>query len=156
MGRLKTGGAMHKGIVILTKAESAQEAQSNVENFLEHYADHVYDWFEIGGRWAGLLNDEQDKENNVMPLPECLEQVRKYKVDPQSFFYEESKRAEDSYGQKSKKPNKHMYAYMMKCAYTVLSEGFCFDCDVFNIFTYDYEIPADPAGFWAVIVDFHS
>jgi hypothetical protein len=47
---------MHKGVMLLTKASDRDEAVSNVENFLEDYKNHVWDWYVIGGRWSGTLN----------------------------------------------------------------------------------------------------
>jgi len=48
---------MHKGIIMLTKANTTEEAQSNVESFLEQYQDQVWDWYVIGGRWSGVLDN---------------------------------------------------------------------------------------------------
>jgi len=48
---------MHKGVILLTKADTVSEAQNNVENFLESYGEsRVWDWYVIGGRWSGSLN----------------------------------------------------------------------------------------------------
>ena len=47
---------MHKGVILLTKATSKDEAASNVESFLELYGDgNVWDWYVIGGRWNNTL-----------------------------------------------------------------------------------------------------
>lgn len=58
---------MHKGMILLTKAECADDAIANVESFLEGYGDgNVWDWYSIGGRWRGLLSDydpADDPEN---------------------------------------------------------------------------------------------
>lgn len=48
---------MHKGMILLTKAQNEDDARNNVENFLEQYGDgNVWDWYVIGGRWSGTLN----------------------------------------------------------------------------------------------------
>lgn len=47
---------MHKGVILLVKAESRDEAISRVENFLERYGNSiVWDWYQIGGRWHNTL-----------------------------------------------------------------------------------------------------
>ena len=46
---------MHKGVIILTQANSKEEALGNVENFLESYEGEVWDWYQIGGRWNNTL-----------------------------------------------------------------------------------------------------
>lgn len=53
---------MHKLCICLTKAQDRDDAISNVESFLEDYGDgNVWDWYVIGGRWSGTLN-EKSKE----------------------------------------------------------------------------------------------
>jgi hypothetical protein len=49
---------MHKAVLCLTKAESGEDAISNVEGWLAQYQDDVFDWYQIGGRWSGLLNQK--------------------------------------------------------------------------------------------------
>lgn len=58
---------MHKGMILLTKAEDADDAIANVESFLENYGEgNVWDWYDIGGRWTGLLSgyDPADDPEN--------------------------------------------------------------------------------------------
>jgi len=49
---------MHKGIILLTKAEDRDEAASNANGFLEEVVgeDKNFNWGVIGGRWTGELN----------------------------------------------------------------------------------------------------
>lgn len=47
---------MHKGIILLTKAEDQDDARINAESFLEQYQDQVWDWYSLGGRWCSTLN----------------------------------------------------------------------------------------------------
>lgn len=50
---------MHKGVIILTEAESRTNAIANVEQFLEEYGNgNVWDWYQIGGRWHNALAPE--------------------------------------------------------------------------------------------------
>lgn len=46
---------MHKGIIILTKAEDREDALANVETFLEQYQHYVWDWYAIGNGWHNTL-----------------------------------------------------------------------------------------------------
>lgn len=54
---------MHKGVILIVKAEDSESARSSVNEFLESYRDsRVYDWYVIGGRWSGTLSlDKFDK-----------------------------------------------------------------------------------------------
>ena len=54
---------MHKGVIILTKAEDKKKALSKVNEFVEGYQDNVWDWWAIGGRWNNTLapKDKTDK-----------------------------------------------------------------------------------------------
>lgn len=53
---------MHKLCICLTKAQDRDEARNNVESFLENYGDgKVWDWYVIGGRWSGTLNEKSDE-----------------------------------------------------------------------------------------------
>lgn len=55
---------MHKLVICLTKANSKEDAISNVESFIEPYGDgDVWDWYKIGGRWSGLLNPANKEFN---------------------------------------------------------------------------------------------
>lgn len=64
---------MHKGVILLTKADSKEDAISNVNSFLEQYGDgRVWDWYQIGGRWSNtlapkkLLKKWQKKADSVL------------------------------------------------------------------------------------------
>jgi len=47
---------MHKGIIMLVKAEDKSDAISEVRSFLEDYEGQVWDWYVIGGRWNKMLH----------------------------------------------------------------------------------------------------
>lgn len=47
---------MHKGVIILVKANDRYDAYKNTVEFLESYQDTVWDWYQIGGRWSRTLN----------------------------------------------------------------------------------------------------
>ena len=47
---------MHKGVILLVKAENKEDALEQVENFMEPYGNGlVWDWYQIGGRWNNTL-----------------------------------------------------------------------------------------------------
>ncbi len=59
---------MHKGVILLTKAENRAEAIMTVNEFMERYQDRVWDWFVIGNRWHNTLapSDKVTEFNNVV------------------------------------------------------------------------------------------
>jgi len=65
---------MHKGVILIVKADDKDEAQTRAEEFLEQYGDgDVWDWYAFGGRWTGLLDGyEPDKDpNNIKVCDLC-------------------------------------------------------------------------------------
>jgi hypothetical protein len=195
---------MHKGVILLVKASSKEEASGKASEFMEGYQGQVWDWWQVGGRWTGTLdnynpskdpknlktcwlcqgtglrNDELGKQarkenpeytcngcggtgksveypsnwshdNNIMPLSECIGVVREWEQDPQAEYDKRSREAFEHY-----KDNRSMRAYCLKVGAQLLGEDFCFDCNVYNLESYDYSIPEDVTGFFAVIVDMHN
>ncbi len=64
---------MHKGVILLVAADGIAEAKEAAESFMDEYADAVYDWYQIGGRWSGTLtgfNPEDDPDNRE-PCGQC-------------------------------------------------------------------------------------
>ena len=48
---------MHKGIILLVKANSKENAEHKVTQFMEPHGDgQVWDWYVIGGRWNELYS----------------------------------------------------------------------------------------------------
>ena len=47
---------MHKGVILLVKANDKEEAIDRANSFIGGYENDVWDWYVIGGRWSGLLN----------------------------------------------------------------------------------------------------
>lgn len=54
---------MHKGVILLVKAEDREEAKQKADSFLESYQDDVWDWYQLGGRWTGLLTGYKPEED---------------------------------------------------------------------------------------------
>lgn len=64
---------MHKGVILLVKAEDKDDAISKVNDFMEPYGEgDVWDWFAIGGRWSNtlapkeLLDKFKEKANTIL------------------------------------------------------------------------------------------
>lgn len=53
---------MHSPVILLTKAENRNEAQSNVEIFMDQYHLKVWDWYSIGNRWHNALAPKNKRE----------------------------------------------------------------------------------------------
>ena len=57
---------MHKGIILLVKAEDKEDAINEAESFLEPYGNgDVWDWYILGGRWSGSLNKNYGKFTKI-------------------------------------------------------------------------------------------
>lgn len=46
---------MHILHLLAVEADDAAEAVAAAEEFLDPYADEVFDWYQVGGRWSGTL-----------------------------------------------------------------------------------------------------
>lgn len=202
---------MHKGVILLVKAVSRDDAKTKSTDFLDEFKGTVLDWYVIGGRWARELNPlkkkfdklahdickednntvyqstvekndvnlqnqwesiggngshpwsdhyrlpEEGTEDDIKPLSECVDIVKEWKQNPEEEYELRIKEAESVYGKSSENGyNKSMFAYLIKKAAEVLGEEFCFDCNIFNIETYNYSIPEDIKNYYAVMVDMHN
>lgn len=204
---------MHKGIIMITKANSRDDAQENVAEFLDGYGDgQVWDWYVVGGRWSRMLNSlassfedkapqylksinldsefisshdikvngeklqkiwedmggsdtnpwqkdtyaEDGHDDDIMPLKDCLDIVKEYGFDPIQKGKEELKEAENRLNDKEDRCSYSTYGYCLKIAGSLFAQDFCFDCNVYNIETYDYSIPKDIEGYYAVVIDMHN
>jgi len=47
---------MHKGIILLVKANNKTETLHKAKEFLDRYKDDVWDWYMVGGRWSQTLS----------------------------------------------------------------------------------------------------
>lgn len=198
---------MHKGVILLVKADSKEDAVSKVNEFMEPYGDsRVWDWFVIGGRWSGRLDkasilfwdaakkavppqtefgwteseikkhkpefeaiwkrlggkgpspvnrDQYESDGNdgdIQPLNDCLEAVKDFAGDMTARANEEKKRAQEY----ADKDQPSMEGYCLRTAGELLSQNFCFDCNLYNVEEGDYSIPENPEGWFAVMIDMHN
>jgi hypothetical protein len=197
---------MHKGIILLTKADSVSTAQAKVIDFLDEYGDgKVWDWYVIGGRWSGTLNEINNKwekevrkkcpsqydigytkdelkkfepelqkiwedlggegknpwnrdtynhfgsDDDILPLSQCMSVIDEWRQDTELVAKGFEKDAIKKW-----KDDKMMKDFMYQIANDIRRELFCFDCNIFNIETNNYEIPNNKKGWYAVMVDLHN
>ena len=202
---------MHKGIILLIKANDRVLAKEKADEFMEGYGDgKVWDWYVIGGRWSRMLNplttpffkkaktmmnkgrkekaiymstvesnkhklqelwekiggkrtnpyssDQYDQEgelDDIMPLKDCVDMVKNYGFDSLKQANKELRDAKKRYCQKDKEVYS-MYGYCLKIAGNIFAQDFCFECNVYNTEDWNYSIPEDTKGYYAVVVDIHN
>lgn len=56
---------MHKGIILLVKADSRKLAEKKIKEFMDQYENQVWDWWTIGGRWTGTLDKYEPHEDRA-------------------------------------------------------------------------------------------
>jgi hypothetical protein len=84
---------MHFLHLIAVEATSGEEAIAEAEGFLDHYGNgDVWDWYAIGGRWAGCLmpdaqrvTPDDDEPANPDHDGEALGNTLCYSDDPDAF-----------------------------------------------------------------------
>lgn len=141
---------MHKGIIILTKANDVEEAENNVSDFMILYKDSVWDWWQLGGRWSSLLE--------TSPLGECIELVNEWKQNVNHAI-----KAEEEAKQWLNYKNSNgdivadygMYGYCLVKAGNLYQQKFYNNTNVYNMETSDYSIPEEVFGWYAVMIDIH-
>lgn len=53
---------MHHLTILLVKADDKQSARDKAAEFLEPHGDgKVWDWYQFGGRWSGVLDPKRDE-----------------------------------------------------------------------------------------------
>ena len=206
---------MHKGVILLVKAEDRDGAVKAANSFMQEFKDRVY-WYAIGGRWSQHLapqakafqekadmivgtagkqfvsqKDVDDHQaelaaawvdlggtgtnpwadhyklpddgnpNDVLPLADCLEIVKEWRQTVEEAKKAEAEAKERWLNRTNQKTGEkfddwHMYGYALQRVGELYQESFCFDTNVFNAVQYNYSIPEDPTGFWAVMLDMHN
>lgn len=232
---------MHKGVILLVKAEDSKQARFRADRFMGAYRDIEWDWYVIGGRWSGTLieNEKKFKEgmidiyrkmdpefkddgfisynlieredvqkalqelweslgekslnpvsrdgflhysgkqiktkysnpepydgmgqgqefkDDIMPLKDCLKAVKDYGYDPEEKSKQYEKEAQeylnkDDWDDKTKAM---MRGFKLKEAGRILREDFCFETNVYNVEEFNYSIPENPDGYYAVMIDMHN
>jgi hypothetical protein len=157
----KEGVEMHKGVILLTKADNESEAVLNAEDFLADFQNHVWDWYYIGGRWSGALTgtipkgrnpyNENGAPDDVMPLENCLKIVQEWS----DSIKETVNWYTSSLTKYEKEGNREMCKAIKLWMAEIEAEVFTNDTNVYNINEGNTQIPQDPKGWFAVMVDMH-
>lgn len=93
---------------------------------------------------------------DILPLSECLDVVNEWKQDYIEAGKEKLKKAEDWINGKVKVSNYSMYGYCLTIAGKLFQQEFFDGCNVFNTKQFNYSVPEDVTGWWAVMVDVHN
>lgn len=93
---------------------------------------------------------------DAMPLSECLEVVNAWKQDYIALGKEKLKDAENWLNGETGTNNYEMYGYVITKAGKLFQQDFFDECNVFNVENYNYSVPEDVTGWWAVMVDIHN
>jgi len=68
---------MHKGVILLVKAEDRDDALDKVNDFMEPYGEgDVWDWFSIGNRWHNTLAPKDKVETFTKKVNELYPQTK--------------------------------------------------------------------------------
>jgi len=88
----------------------------------------------------------------ILPLKDCINTVKKWQQTIQDCIKEE-KKAEYWI---TRYNDWNMYGYLLGKAANLYQQKFCFDCNVFNIESYDYNIPNDIENYHAIMIYIHN
>jgi hypothetical protein len=119
-------------------------------------------WEGLGGKGVNPWNHDpygERDDSDIQPLSEALYIVREWLQHPIAEGDRLRKAAEmwlHPEESKMKAPNYSMYGWALRKAADIYQQSFCFDCNVFNCEAFNYSIPEDVTGFFAVMVDLHN
>lgn len=95
-------------------------------------------------------------KDDVMDLSQCIEVVEDWKFNTLEKVNELREEAERWMNGEYADNDTSMYEYMSEKIKKLANEEFCFDCNIYNIETDNYEIPEDTNGWFAVMIDIHN
>jgi hypothetical protein len=89
---------MHKGVILLVKADSKEDALDQVTDFMEPYGEgDVWDWYSIGGRWNNTLAPEEllnqfkiKVDNEILIKKEGSPWISQQQVDDNQEFLQKA------------------------------------------------------------------
>lgn len=118
-------------------------------------------WEQLKGLGPNPYSDhyklpDEGGEYDVMPLSECLEIVKEWWQDPVKEGLKQLEEAKRWLKPKNEKDDYNMYGYCLREASNLFQQHFSFDTNVYNTETFDFSIPEDPSGFFAVMIDMHN
>lgn len=149
---------------ILTKEDHGYVLQSTVD---EKQPELQKIWEELKGKGVNPLSNHYELPDDgglydILPLSECIDTVKEWQQTIEDAKKSEQKAKEwlAEGGRKDKNDNLYddwgMYGYCLSSAANLYQQNFCFDCNVFNIKSWDYSIPEDIDNYVAVMVDIHN
>lgn len=103
-----------------------------------------------------LDNSAEQDDYNIVPLTDCLETVKKWRIDLKAK-QEELWRDMIESRKKSLSGEYDMTGYYAGMYRDANYGNFCFETGVYNITTCEAEaIPEDTSDYWAIVVDLHN
>ncbi len=96
------------------------------------------------------------QDSDITPLARCLAKVNDWHQDSIKEGKQAEKHAKGWLNGERGTNDYNMYGYCLKEAANHYQQEFSFDSNVFNIESYNYAIPENTDGWWAVIVDMHN
>lgn len=142
---------------MLTKAQSIDEATSNVNSFMDQHQDNIFDWYEIGGRWNNLLRLSE-------PVMEAQKQEQKIKdyygtkkerEKEIQYMWDKMVKAREDEKEKEYSPYSTMSGYYAGIYKNLIYQSFSSESNVYDIEEDLGELPEDLSKYWAVVVDMH-
>jgi hypothetical protein len=113
-------------------------------------------WEEMGGNGDnpltrnGSIGYRGDNGDDIMPLSSCLEAVKWHSVTDKEATLKE---LADKFNAEKDRWAK---AFAAEQYYNVAMGHFYFEASVYNVEDYGIELPEDPTGYWAVVIDMHN
>ena len=162
---------MHKLVILVVRADNKNEAMSEAETFMEEQINNVCDWYVIWWGWSGLLSEIHDdnidryntNENEIVRLDECIDKVEKHKLTKEEIESRIENARENLVKARKKRLNSDewwntMDAYWASIYSNLILGNFSFESDVFNIDTWDDELPEEDyyKEHYAVVIDMHN
>ena len=137
---------MHMNVFIITLAEDAEDALSEVESWIDEYADREF--FDYGS----VIKPEQ-----VRLVKDIAEELEKYKAITETYLPDIEKQIEQCKAEGSRGGEGYHHIRYGR----ILCEWCCYEMPFFNITDWDWSIPtkvpdhAEGRDWYAVYVDLH-
>jgi hypothetical protein len=118
-------------------------------------------WLELKGVGPNPYSDHYKLPDeggfyDVLALEDCLKVVKEWRQDSVIEGLKEMEESKRWLKPKNERDDYHMYGYSLKRAAVIFSEEFSFECSVFNTENYDFSIPENPKGYFAIMIDMHN
>lgn len=114
-------------------------------------------WEKMGGLDKNPY--ERDKytpngyQDDILPLSDCIDVVKGWSFDSVEAGQYTLKEAQECLKKSGDKPDYSTYGYLLKQAGSFFCQSFSTDINVYNLESFDYDIPENLEGWYAVMVD---